>query len=44
MLREDYPNVMGGMAKIDLSNLPAGLYTLLIRTDHGTYNRQIIKL
>lgn len=44
ILREDYPNVMGGMAKIDLSNLPAGLYTLLIRTDHGTYNRQIIKL
>ena len=44
MLREDYPNLMGGTAKINLSSLPSGHYTLQIRTSHGTYNQQIIKL
>lgn len=44
VLREDYPNMMGGTAKITLNDLPAGTYTVQIRASTGIYNRRIIKL
>ncbi len=43
VLRENYPNVMGGSAKISLADLPCGAYTVQIRTALGIYNRRIIK-
>lgn len=43
ILREDYPNSMGGEAKISLSDLPDGAYTVQVRTSVGVYNRRIIK-
>ena len=43
ILREDYPNSMGGEAKISLSDLPDGAYTVQVRTSVGLYNRRIIK-
>ncbi len=43
LLREDYPNTMGGSAKISLSDLPNGLYTVQVKTPIGVYNRRVIK-
>lgn len=43
VLREDYPNIMGGTAKISLSALPNGAYNVLVKTDRGVYNQRIIK-
>ena len=43
VLRENHPNAMNGTAKISLQNLPAGTYTVQIKTATGTYNRRIIK-
>lgn len=43
VLREKHPNAMGGTAKITLQDLPAGLYTIQIKTAGGIYNQRIIK-
>ena len=40
LLRE---NIMNGTAKIDLTGLPAGTYTIQVRGPMGIYNRQVIK-
>ncbi len=41
--REDYPNIMGGTAKISLSALPNGAYNVQVKTDRGVYNQRVIK-
>ena len=43
VLREDYPNMMNGGAKLSLQELPDGIYTLQVKTEVGAYNRRIIK-
>ena len=43
ILREDYPNIMGGTAKISLAALPNGAYNVQVKTDRGVYNQRVIK-
>lgn len=43
VIRENYPNMMGGTAKISLQKLPSGSYTVQVKTETGIYNRRIIK-
>ena len=43
VIRENYPNMMGGTAKISLQELPVGSYTVQVKTETGLYNRRIIK-
>lgn len=43
VMRENYPNMMGGNTKISLQSLPNGIYTVQIKTAMGTYNQRIIK-
>lgn len=44
MLQNDYSSHTSETVEIDLQNLPAGTYTVQIRTLEGIYNRRIIKL
>ena len=43
VIRENYPNLMSGHTKISLQQLPAGSYTVQVKTEMGIYNRRIIK-
>ncbi|MBP5677920.1 MAG: thiol protease/hemagglutinin PrtT [Bacteroidales bacterium] len=43
VLREDYPNVVGGKAKIAMQTLPEGIYTIQVRTARGVYKQRVIK-
>lgn len=43
VLREDYPNIMGGNAKISLAGLPNGIYNVQVKTAIGIYKQRIIK-
>lgn len=43
VIRENYPNLMSGHTKISLQQLPAGNYTVQVKTEMGIYNRRIIK-
>lgn len=43
VLRDDKPNVNGGIVKISLQSLPAGTYTIHLSTSKGLYNQPIIK-
>ena len=43
VLREKTSNSMENIFKISLQGLPAGIYTIQIRTPNGIYNKRIIK-
>ncbi|MBR1765918.1 MAG: thiol protease/hemagglutinin PrtT [Bacteroidales bacterium] len=44
VLREECPNTVDTTAKISLESLPAGAYTVQLRTEKGICNKRIIKL
>ena len=44
VLRDDNPKTtLSGDLKISLEGLPAGTYTLRVKTDAGIFNKHIIK-
>lgn len=43
VLSETYPRTMHREVKISMQNLPAGIYTVQLKTATGLYNRRIIK-
>jgi len=43
VLREDYPNVIGGSAKISLRGLSNGTYSIVVKTAVGIFKQQVIK-
>jgi hypothetical protein len=43
VLRDDYPNLIGGHAKISLARLPSGTYSIVVKTSAGIFKQQVIK-
>lgn len=43
VLRDGYPNLMSGNAKISLNGLPRGTYSIMVKTAIGIFKQQVIK-